>query len=337
MKRVELIKTLDVVSRGLSNNNIAPTFGFFCFTGETVFSWNDQVAIVGLCKVDKPFGCHGATLLGLLKCCSSDEVDIEVTKDNLLITSGSSDFKLPYISQEEFLWKEPEVHEANLQEPELFEAIKACVATTSSDIALGAFNQICLMSTNEAVIVYSCDGDAITKVTVTGEVLAFENACISKSFAEALSKLDIGIPDLFLEGEWIAAYADSYHIYGRNLGPPQLDYEAEIRKSVGINNYKFVPIPKELNNALSRARVVADAETKPTQFIINNKNIYLGTFTPYGDVDDIVGCDHLDIKANISAAMLQKSLEGCTEFCVTENCVLLKGERILRLLANLGE
>src|SRR6202044_983866 len=116
MNRVELIKTLETVSRGLSNNNVAPAFSFFCFTGETVFSWNDSIAIVGPCKVEKPFGCHGATLLGLLKNCKTPGVEFEVQKDCLLIIAGNSEFKLPYITQDEFLWKEPDLDDEAQQQ-----------------------------------------------------------------------------------------------------------------------------------------------------------------------------------------------------------------------------
>ena len=336
MNRIELIKTLETVSRGLSNNNIAPAFSFFCFTGETVFSWNDSIGIVGPCKVKEPFGCHGATLLGLLKNCKTPGVEFEVQKDYLLIIAGNSEFKLPYITQDEFLWKEPD-HEnwESLQFPK--PSVETCLSTCSNDIALGVFNQVCL----HGKYVYSCDGDAITKcTTIIGDDDCHPSLCLSQNFASNVVKicneLDWLEPDFVFNNEWVGIL-DEYRIYGRNLGQPQLDYEAEIRKSVGVNNFKFVPIPPELNDALSRARVVADAETKPTLLEIGGDHISLGTDTPMGYVSDVVKTDHSNITVNISAAMLQKSLEGCTEFCVTTNCILLKGERILRLIANMSD
>ena len=344
MNRNELIKTLEVVSRGLSNNTLVPTFGYFCFTGKTVFSWNDSIAVVGLCKVDKPFGCHGQTLLGLLKACSGEAVEFSVTKEHLEVVCGSSDFKLPYITQDEFVWKEPEILNAHIYPYSyMATAISTCLLTCSDDVALGAFNQICLGEENGQLVIYSCDGDSITKAT-TDIHMAVESCCLSKSLCVAIHQVwdytEVWtVNDFTISKEWISASFDQhFSVYGHNLGLPSLDYEAEIRKSVGVNDLEFVPIPAELNNALSRARVVADKETKPTKLIIDGGTMDVHTEAPQGDIWDSMPCIHpgtLEVK--VSAAMLQRALDGCNQWVVTERCVVLRGERILRLCSNLGE
>src|ERR1700719_542988 len=144
MNRQELITTLDVVGRALERNNVLPIYEFFCFTGETVFAFSDAFGVVGKCKVKAPFGVHGPTTLGLLKASKSKEVEIKLTKDNhVQIIAGTSEYKLPYKTPDEFAWKEPEF-DAGLYEPVIIEAIECCLTTCSPDLALEAFNRVCV-------------------------------------------------------------------------------------------------------------------------------------------------------------------------------------------------
>lgn len=343
MNRLELINTLDIVSRGLSNNTLVPIFSHFCFTGETVFGWNDVIGVVGPCKIDKPFAVHGATLLGLLKNCSGNEVEITVSKNHLKVVSGNSDFKLPYKGEDEFLWKEPKIDGVSvLVEIRQFEQ---CLRTCSMDQSLAAFSRVSFVKDDRYLVAYSTDGDALTR-SRSDEMTDYggideDDFSVARSFCDVIAKSDkADSVDLKVNKEWVWVDIGAACVYGRNLGKPELDYEQEIRNTVGLNNYKFVPIPNGLDAALSRARVVADAETKPTKLVIVDGILWINTESnSIGSVEDNLQADHgdMDTSVYVSAEGIQKCMGGCNEMYVATNCTLWRGENVLRLVANRGE
>jgi len=334
METKQLLATLELVSRGLKNNSLIPAFNYVCFTGETVFTWNDSIGVVAPCKTDKAFGVHGPTLIGLLKSSSSDTVELNLTKEALHIVSGASDFKLPYITLEEFVWKEPAFDGLKLvSDHDFLGALNESLLTCSSDQALGGFNQIGFGVENKKVVIYSFNGDACTKAWTNCPVRdEFNKFAINKDFAETI---DIG--DVYVNPDWVVFEGDGHRVYGRNLGTPAIDYDKDIRETVGVNNYKFVPIPEGLDDALSRARVVADAETNPTVLLMGRGKLTLDTDTPIGNVFDCLDATMVDtIEVKVSAKLFQEAIEGCDEFIILENVTIFKGPQLLRIVGNLA-
>jgi DNA polymerase III sliding clamp (beta) subunit (PCNA family) len=270
----------------------------------------------------------------LLKNSKSEQVDIQVTDEGLLILTGQSEFKLPCIPPEEFLWKEPTDIGAFEEYTISFLKFEICLSTCSTDVALGAFNQICIAPEGKYIFVYSSDGDAITKISTLIETVKDEYpCCLSRDFCDVILKL--AAVDLNVWKEWVCAVSSDCKIYGRNLGAPTLDYEAEIKASMG-KNPTFIPIPAELKEALGRARIVADAETNPTGLSLDEDNLILDTSTPLGNVSDLIKVkEHPVINVYLNAAILQRNLEGCTEFSINENCIITKGDRVLRIIGNM--
>jgi DNA polymerase III sliding clamp (beta) subunit (PCNA family) len=316
-------------------------FGYYCFTGTDVFSFNDSFGIVAPCPIPKPFACHGNTLLGLLKNSTSEEVQFELKKECLQITAGESLFQLPYKGPDEFLWKEPD-EDGVCEFMNVTKTLETCLTTCSSDASLAAFNQIAFINKIARLSVYSSDGDAITRIILSNNASSKDySIALPRNFCDALVKCALELEsnyEVFSSAEWVYALFDNdYRIYGRSLGEPVLNYEEEIRDSIGDDKSEFIPVPEGLNDALSRARIVADVETKPTQLSLMDDSIRLFTETNVGIVDDVIPIKgHIFIEVNVSAALIQRSLEECTEFKVTENCLICRGENILRIVANMG-
>jgi DNA polymerase III sliding clamp (beta) subunit (PCNA family) len=343
MNRLNLIKTLDVVGRGLVNNNVVPMFGHYCFTGTDVLSFNDGFGLVAPCSMPKPFTCHGRSLVELLRKSSSDEVEIIVKDEFVAINAGSSNFKLPYKSDTDFLWKEPSFHDYDAYPLALVvEGLKTCLTTCSSDVALGAFNQICLgQKGNKQLVIYSCNGDGLTKATIDVKMKKeITPTCISRDFAEVLTKVEIDAASmLFVGNEWVCAtIADGAKVYGRSLGAPKIDYEQEMKDAVR-GDTSLADIPPELDAALSRARVVADEESSPTNLNVSKGLLRLSTITEHlGNVKDLMSFNHptLEVDCKISAALIQEGLEGCECISFTENCTVMQGENVVRVIGNMG-
>ena len=145
----------------------------------------------------------------------------------------------------------------------------------------------------------------------------------------------IGSGALKVGAEWTCSLFEDYKVYGRNLGQTTFDYETNIGKILGANKLDLTPIPLKLNDALTRARVVADIETSPSTLFVENNMLTLLTDTPFGEVFDEMKVKHPDIEAQVNAKLLQTTMESCTEFKILNNCCIFKGEKILRLVSNM--
>lgn len=346
MNRLELIKTLEVVSKGISNSNIMPMFGYFCFTGESVYAGNDVFWVVAPWKVDTPFGVHGSTFLGLLKNSKTDEIEISVTKEHLLVTAGTSAFKLPYKTQDEFVWEEPSFSDYDVYPlGVVVGGIKNCLTTCSPDVAMKAFNQICLgQKGGNELVIYSSDGDALTK-SVPGVLMKnpINPIALTRDYCDVISRVDADPSSMLFVGRgWVCAVATDCKVYGRWSEPsPDLDYEAEIDNSIG--QIELADIPPEFDAALSRARVLADAETSSTELTISpmrsGVSLELNTQTHMGHVSDAMRFNpptHKNLEVKISAALIQAGLKDCEVMGVTENCIVLQGDGVFRLIGNMS-
>ena len=139
--------------------------------------------------------------------------------------------------------------------------------------------------------------------------------------------------------EWIKAGIDTgYTIYGRLIEITNpLDYEAEIN-NVLKHKPEFVPVPKGLDHALSRARVIADAESAKTSLSIVDGKLSLHTETHQGVVRDVLPYGKVsDTTADVSAEYVQRALGLSTEMSILEDWTVYRDEKSLFLVvSNLG-
>src|SRR5882672_2293243 len=252
MNRSELLKILEIVSRGLERNNVIPIYEYFCFTGETIFGFNDAFGIVVPYKVKQPFAVHGPTFTKLLDASKSVAITMGITHEGLAITAGESEYTIPIKGHDEFAWTEPEFPSFKLGN-EILAGIANCLPTCSDNLALEAFNRICIKSRppEHKICVYATDGDALTKyttdlpLTTPGDI----DFCLSRDFCEVLTKTGYSPETTIKVGtEWVCVEDPTkFKIYGLNLGPTTLDYDVEITKSLGDKvSVGLVPIPDKL-------------------------------------------------------------------------------------------
>ncbi len=163
MNRAELVQKLELVGRALASHDLIPIFKCFVFDGETVYAYDDAVAIVAKCEMPGMFAVDGGTLLGLLKNTQSEEVNFSIAGQEVTIKGGRSVFKLPYQTKEQFLFERPTGGDLKLGVTSAFmEGLEACLRTSSKDTAQTALIGVLMNNQN----MYSCDGDALTKFVV---------------------------------------------------------------------------------------------------------------------------------------------------------------------------
>ncbi len=334
MNRKELVEKLELVSRALADNDIIPIFKCFCFDGQTVKSYNDALAIIAPCKMQEKFCVNGQVLLGLLSNSHTENVEFLIEDRDLTVKTGRSTFKLPWFPREDFLFKKPDDTNfvCNITK-DFLAGLSACLMTSSKDISQAAFMGVCLQGES----LYSTDGDAITRYGKPNKDGA--GNMLPNSFCETLVKLGHeGM--LSTNREWVKAKLnDGLIVYGRLIAvDTPIDYEMWIKKTLPSEKL-YVGMPKGLDRALSRARVIADPESAKTVLTIRSGRINLVTETSMGVVRDNVLWDGIhDMEANISAELMQRCISLCNEIIIFPNCCCFRnGDKLFILTSNMGK
>jgi DNA polymerase III sliding clamp (beta) subunit (PCNA family) len=345
MNRADLVNTLELVGGALAANNLVPMFQCFCFDGKTVSAYSDTIGIVAPCKTTEAFAVNGSTLLGLLKNSHADEVGFTIeNKQDITVKTGKSRFKLPYFPKEDFVFTRPKFGKDAADvaiDASFLEGMGACLMTSSRDLAQPKLLGVNLQPYGKRMALYSCDGDALTRFTT--KTKSSISCLMPNIFCEALVKIfketKAEIGSLFCNEEWAyASLATGYHIYGRLIeATDPVDYEELITKTVK-GEVSFVPVPKGLDHALSRARVVADPESAKTVMEVE-QGLRLTTETQMGLIKDVLPYQkgQEQVTANVSAAMVQRAIGLCDEMAILERCtVYRKGDFLYMVVSNMG-
>jgi hypothetical protein len=335
MNREALVKSLEFVSRALGEDNaLVPIFKCFCFTGKTVYAFNDELAIIALCDIGASFATNGKTLLGLLGGSRAEQVEFQLRDHEVWITAGRSLFKLPYHDETEFVFEEPKVVRDDVRikyTEEVKAALKACLETVAKELTQEALRGVYVWHGK----MYSSCGDAITKaecgISQGGPYL------LTSAFCNTL--LNFEVQRVAVDHEWAYATGTGFTVYGRVPKiPDPIDWELEIKQTIGNGKISYVGVPEELNDALTRARVIADPQSAKTTLTVKDGRLRLYTSTHMGEVSDSIRFkNHPNTEADVLPDKVQRSIALCNEMTVTERCTVYRqGENLLVVLSNIG-
>jgi DNA polymerase III sliding clamp (beta) subunit (PCNA family) len=346
MKRTELVKTLDLVSHALASHDLVPMFKCFTFDSKYVTAYSDAIAIMAPRETVDAFALNGTTLLGLLKNSHSDDVEFSIQdKQDVGIKTGKSRFRMPYFTKEEFLFEVPKDKWFSKLpiDDHLLAGLSACLLTSSTDLAQPAWLGVHLRETAKNVALYSTDGDAITKYQTKVKASSTPACLMPNIFCEAVlrtcKETECKSGFIGLNDEWAMAELNTgYSIYGRLIKVDDaLDFEAEIKNTLK-GKPEFAAVPRALDHALSRARVIADPESAKTVLDLNGGKLRLSTETQMGLVNDTVPfpADY-DISIDVSAAMVQRAVGLCNEMAIMEGCTVYRdGATLFMIVSNMG-
>lgn len=337
MKRKELVSTLELIKPALSKLDVIPMLQNFCFADKTVFASDDTLAIVGPTECEDEFAVHGATLYGLLSSSSAEEVTLKLDGTTAVFKCGKSNSKLPFSPREDFIFSEPaDKWDSAKITISIIEGIKLCLETVSSDLTQRAFNGV----TINGDTLYSSNGDALTRVRLKQGVKA--RYLMPTAFCQAVVKiweaLGVAVGTLNFSDKWCYADFDDWRIYGQMLEvdtPP--DFDGVIKKSTK-GKVSTQELPAGFDEALSRARVLAEPESQKTALSIAGGKMTLLTETHMGEVTDSLAMKgHPDVQANINAAYIASAIKVCDQVSFNERCaVFQKGTDVLMLVSNMN-
>jgi DNA polymerase III sliding clamp (beta) subunit (PCNA family) len=325
MNRADLVRTLELVRPALAKDNVIPIYQCFCFEDGQVYAYNDAIGIIGPAEAEgtDPFAVHGNTLLGLLSNSSAEAIELAFKGDTLELKLGKTVAALPFFAKENFLFDPTKATQSDTLPITVtfIEAMKVCLETVSHDETQRALMGLWLDGNQ----IYSCNGDMLTRITLKSKPK--QARMLPTGFCQAVIKiwesLNLTKGTLKYSDEWLIAEFDEWQIWGRVPEINEMPAFDTWVKRTGKGETK--PVPTALNDALSRARVLADPESQKTTISIGKGKVHLTTSTHMGDVDDFVTFkDHPDISCAISAAHLQQALVHCDQVAFHEDCVVLE-------------
>ena len=337
MNRSELVKTLELIKPALATNNVVPIFQCYVFGMGTVEAYDDQIAICGPCDIEEDFAIHGNTLLGLLSNSKAEEVSFSFKDDTATLTMGKSVSRLPYQPKENFIFNAPtlDVRKGIPFTESLANALNLCLETVSKDTTQPALLGVTLCGSN----LYSCNGDALTRVAIKQAVKG--RVLLPTAFCEAVlklwSSLEMTKGTLCFDSEWVFADFGDWHVYGRVLEiPDPIDFDNEVKKTVK-GKVPLLAVPSGFGDALRRARVLAEPESQRTVVTVEKGRLRLLTETHMGEVkDELPLKGHPDVVAHVNAAHIQQAISHCEQFAILDNCTVFEAPDVFMLVSNMG-
>lgn len=346
MIRKELLDKLELVGTALAIDDLVPIFKCFAFDGKAVTACNHTLTITAPCETKDQFCLHGPTLLGLLQASLAEEVTFTTEGDDVVVETGKSVFQLPWFPLTDFPWQAPE-GKYNTKigvDADFIQGLENCLWSSSKDNTQPALMGVHFKPHPKlALCMYSCDGDAVTRRCVNGTATGKFDHLLPNAFCEALAKLTKGLEEikgtLMTQPEWALASIGNLKIYGRLLEITNpLDHEDLIKKTLKMDP-RYVPMPKGLAHALSRARVVADRESAKTVLKVAGAKLSLHTNASMGVIDDVLpyGDKSFAVKADVSAALVQRCTSLASEIAIMDNCCAFRdGDKLFVLVSNMG-
>lgn len=336
MLRKELLEVLDLVKPALSSDGlVSSVFSNFCFTNGQVYAYQDKLGIVGPCAVEDTFGVNGKVFMELLRASSAAEVEITLDKENVLVKNGRSKMKLPFVKKDEFLFEEPEQETWQIIldiNDELLQAFELCLHTAADDSTMPGFMGLTIKGGADCRI-YSCDGDSLSQFDLSVKGAPQVLYTMPSEFAEAVLKIAeataCNVGQLYVNNEWaLVEFGNDYKVYGRiiQIADPY-DHESQMQRIMS-RKPKFIEIPEGMGDALSRARVVADIESKPTVIKVSGGKAEMVTDTHMGVVRDSFRIDkgQKDVEASVFAKLIQRGVTACDRFALFDDCTVYKRE-----------
>lgn len=314
-----------------------------------MFAYDDRVAITVAYKTGLRCAVRGKVLIDFLATASED-VDLELEDGHLVLTDSKSVTKLPILSENDFLFIQPEDESELMQIPlddAWAKALSLAANTVGSDSLRPETTGVTLQIKNNEINLYSTDNKTATHIvlptrvgglTINKAIIIPPQACelIARVYKDHSSGLKWA--SLVLSEKHI-----SVHIHGATdlamtvklIEAKPMDFEDVFEKHVESVE-TFVQIPQELKTVLERALSVQSSELqKIIQFKVRGSTLNYNAKGPYGELNGqlelVEAAGDIDIKLDV--ILLLRMWEAAKEIGFGESATVLTNQNFKHLIA----
>ena len=245
IKKDELLKALEIVKPGLASKEIIEQSTHFAFIKDRVVTYNDEISIShsvpgmdvnGVIQADELY-----KLVGKLK---RDEIDLEVTENELIITVGKAQAGLRLQTEIKLPLSEIDRQEKWKPLPEKFlEAVRFAIGSCSNDMSRPKTTCVHVSSTYAE----GSDGYRISKYMVKN--IPVENLLVPASSMKEMLK--IKPTEITVGHSWVHFRAGETMLSCRVIAEEYFDTQPHLK----IEGAQEIVFPQNIYELLDRAAV----------------------------------------------------------------------------------
>lgn len=345
MKRQNLLEALDLVKPALSGQDFIPILSHFVFDGESVYAYDDVLAIDTECDFPLHGAVKGNLLLGLLNKSLSPEVKVEVEEDQARFKLGKSKINLPILPESSSILEIPdeafELPSIELSEDDI-NGLEKCLISVGEDMTHPQQMGITVRITSDTLVFFSTNNMTISTYQRDGkfddEVLT-EGVILPGRFCEQMvriAKKEQESVQLSIGTGYALAFVSKHMIFSKLINElTPLDFDAAIKSHLKDASEEKIPVPMQLSMALERALLVlADAPDKVTKVNLANGKLSLLSESGPSSVEDSMAInDKKEMETKIPTQLLLRALVYCNKMEFLRSCLLLEGDDFTHLVA----
>jgi DNA polymerase III sliding clamp (beta) subunit (PCNA family) len=348
LSRLSLIENMNTVADALAASDTSgPVLTHFWFTGKRLLAYDNTIAISIPCETDFT-GAVPRTLLDLLKTHKAQDVELKTKDSALHVKAGSSNFKLPVMPPEDFVFTMPAMPKvAELPEIDLGEFIaglRACSRSLGSDVSRADFAGVTVIQAKSDLLMFSFDRATVSYsvVPIKGK-LGVKRAIIPTAFCKQLLKLADdrkGDDELLLEinDEFALARVAGVTVFGRLVEPDSpMPFVQIMNETLKVVGDEFFEVSDKLESILERAAIITSrgiAKTRMEVTILKGKARFFSK-SEAGEAEDfdlIKG--HPDIKAMLDPRRILDGLKSLDNLAIAVTDEGTDAERTTLIMTN---
>lgn len=349
MKRLDLLNKLECVEPALSTNDLVPVLGHFCFTGDTLFAYNDRIGLSTPLITDFQGAVPGKLLLGLLKASKAESLDIEADDKEiaLRVPKSKSVYRLAMLPPKSFVFEMPKLKRNGPCTMDFCEAIKVCLSAVGSDTSVPEHMGVTLIPDKSGCSFYSTDDATMAHVYVKANI-ADSRVIVPTRWCKQLLDLtklkDNTVTGMEITTDYALLVTKEATLFGRILQSKNpIDFHEHFDQHVTPEADKqLVPMPSKLELILERAAILASIEDVPTKIEVHagEMSFFTANKRDPGEVYDTMQVkDHPSVSASLDAKLLKVGFEQFGvdgDMLITERCAIMSKGSAYYLVACRG-
>lgn len=343
--RAELVAKLATVAPALSDGKIIKILDHFWFTGNELMTFNDTLAIAVPLKTDF-VGALPSTLSKYLGTINRDTV--QLTRDDMKVklTVPKSPMKitLAVMSAEDFTFTWPakpnKVNLAHDVDKDFRAALKTCLRSLGNDGQRPETRGVTVIADKKTAQLYTTDSATMSTAVVANmrSAAGYFRAILPGAFCKELAK-SAKDGKLVITDSYCEFVADEYKLYGRLLETSEpLDFPLIIGRHVsGEQLATAIAIPKNLHDALNRAKITAEDSTvgRPeTMLDVTARGLKITAVATNATDDFIAFKGHPEVFTKCDVTRLLDALDDFQKIYIGASAIALLSETAAYLVSS---
>jgi DNA polymerase III sliding clamp (beta) subunit (PCNA family) len=348
----KLLESLAKVKEATAKQDLLPILKCFCFTGKTVFAYDDKMAVETECDI----GIRGAVpadqFYNFVKTFPEDKISFDQKDETtFVIKSGKSRIELTGRNEDSFIFEMPDSgsdyfdHHIEIDE-EFVKGLRMCMSSVSTTYMLPVFAGITVEIDKGICYMHSCCVESISRYEFPIESTDYPKFILDGKFCKSLiSNCAEQKATLLLAEDAAMVEASDCKMYVKL--PSEIEHDIRDRFeqiSANADENDMFPIPDMLEDVLGRSILASGKEgtvklstSSGTMTVVtspeNNKALS-------SNIEEVV---EIEYEGSAREALLNpnalKSVitDECKEISVGEDEILIKGGSYSALVSTFSE